>query len=581
MSLSQAQRIVRRYGGEALSVVQTNPYQLVMDVKGVGFATADRIALSLGFSQESEARAEASVLHVLRECAAEGHVYYPKIPLIQQCQKILQIDRQMISRAIDRLVDLGRLVVEEKLRPRASRRGTASVSGEEGIGGQSKVYLRTYYTAERGVSEMLRELQSQPRQAREIDVERAVAWVQKQMEIKLEQKQLEAVRTSLSSKVSVITGGPGTGKTTVIRSLMAVLSRAGFRPVLAAPTGRGARRMREATGCEAVTVHRLLEYNPAKRGFQRNRGNPLECDWLILDEASMVNLKLMYRLLKALPSSSSLVLVGDANQLPSIGAGDVLRDIILSRGVPAVELNEVFRQAEASRIVLNAHRIHIGLMPEFNPEGDFFFIRREQPEAVLKLILELCRDRIPRRFNMDPVADLQVLAPMYRGAAGVTRLNRALQDALNPGSDAIARGDRRLKISDKVMQLRNNYEKEVFNGDIGRIVELGPEKRSLTVSFDGRPVSYDYDELAEITLAYAISVHKAQGSEFPAVIISLLMQHYPMLQRNLLYTAVTRARRLAVLVGDEKALAVALRNTESRSRYTDLQVRLAVRSAEG
>ncbi len=557
-----AARIYKRYGDHAIAAVQENPYRLAEDVFGVGFLTADRMARAMGVPPESGARAGAAVVHVLQECAGDGHLYYPRIALIQRCQKLLEVEREIIGRAVDNLSQAGKVVVEEL--------GEAA-----GPGLDAAVYLPAFHTAEAGIASRLSLLQKTPRSFRTLDLPRALAWVQDRLEIRLADKQVEALRAALESKVAVVTGGPGTGKTTIIRALLAVLQAGGATALLAAPTGRAAKRMQEAAGQEAVTIHRLLEYSPREGGFRRNADDPLRCHWLILDEASMIDAVLMYHLLKALPPGSSLVLVGDADQLPSVGAGCVLRDVIASGRVAVVELNEVFRQAQASQIVVNAHRLNLGLMPVAREDGDFFFIQQEDPEAVVRVILRLCRERIPRRFGMDPVADIQVLSPMHRGAAGVTNLNRVLQESLNPAPARLPFGEAGLAAGDKVMQLRNNYDKEVFNGDVGRVEAVHPEERSVVVRYEDRPVRYEQSELPQITLAYAVSVHKSQGCEFPAVILPLVTQHYPLLQRNLIYTAVTRARRLAVLVGARKALAMALKNTDTQERYSGLRHRLA------
>ncbi|MBN2554106.1 MAG: ATP-dependent RecD-like DNA helicase, partial [Spirochaetales bacterium] len=567
-----AAKIYKRYGDHSIAVVRENPYRLALDMFGVGFLTADRIARAMGIAADSPSRAQAGILHVLEECSAEGHMYYPRTALIQRCQKLLEIDREIIADGLDCLAREDRLIVEEVPDRQA----------------EPAVYLPAFYRAETGIALLLSQLLRTPRETRRIDGEKAVAWVQERMEIVLADRQREALRTALESKVMVITGGPGTGKTTIIRALLLILKRAGVRFLQAAPTGRAAKRMQEAGGEEAKTIHRLLEFSPREGEFRRNPGNPLQCHWLILDEVSMIDALLMYHLLKALPPESSLVLVGDADQLPSVGPGCLLNDIIHSGSVPVVELNEIFRQAEASRIVVNAHRINLGLMPEKQPEAgdeegdeDFFFIRRENPEEVVRLILKLCLERIPSRFGMDPVEEVQVLSPMHRGPAGVTNLNLVLQDALNPRALEIAHGQQRFRQGDKVMQIRNNYDKEVFNGDIGRVESIDTGARTLAVRYEDKRVRYESTELDEITLAYAVSVHKSQGSEFPAVIVPVLTQHYLLLQRNLLYTAVTRGKRLVILIGTRKALAIALKNTDTHERYTGLRARLAAGPAVG
>ena len=550
-----AAKIYKRYGDRSIAVVQENPYRLALDMFGVGFLTADRIARAIGIRADSPSRAQAGVLHTLEECSLEGHLYYPHGALIQRSQKLLGIDREIITAAVDVLGREGKLIIEDQPDP--------------------AVYLPAYYQAETGIALLLSQLQAAAHAGRRVDTEKAIPWVQQRMDIVLADKQLQALETALTSKITVITGGPGTGKTTIIRALLYVLQRTGVRFLQAAPTGRAAKRMQEAGGCEAKTIHRLLEYSPREGEFKRNQTNPLECQCLILDEVSMIDALLMYHLLKALPPSSALVLVGDADQLPSVGPGCVLNDIIRSARVPVVELNKIFRQAEASEIIVNAHRINDGLMPVQHDEGEFYFIKQEDPEEVVRLILKLCHERIPARFGLDPVNDIQVLSPMHRGPAGVSNLNRVLQETLNPGTLELAHGERRLRRGDKVMQIRNNYEKEVFNGDIGRVESIDPEARVALVRYEDRRVGYEATELDEIILAYAISVHKSQGSEFPAVIVPVLTQHYLLLQRNLLYTAVTRGKQLVILIGTKKALAIALKNVDTRERYSGLRARLA------
>ena len=408
-----------------------------------------------------------------------------------------------------------------------------------------------------------------PKAIRPIDPDKALAWVQKQLDITLAARQVEAVKCALTNKVVVITGGPGTGKTTIINAILKIFAKARVKFLLAAPTGRAAKRMSEATGYEAKTIHRLLEYSIQKGGFQKDDKTPLKCDLLVVDEASMIDTILMHHLLKAIPPWATLILVGDVNQLPSVGAGAVLQDIIASRTMPVMELNEIFRQARESLIIVNAHKINQGLMPTLKPAGqkleDFYFIEQEDPEKVLGIILELVKERIPSRFGFDPIDDIQVLTPMHKGMVGAGNLNTELQQALNPRPDSLTRGGRNFRLKDKVMQIQNNYEKEVFNGDLGRIVRIDPESQEVIIDFDGRKVPYDYADLDEVVLAYACSIHKSQGSEYPAVVIPILIQHYVLLQRNLIYTAVTRGRKLVILVGTRKALAMGIKNDKTKS----------------
>ena len=442
------------------------------------------------------------------------------------------------------------------------------------------VYLARFHVCETGIARRLKGLVTGTRSIRDIDTDRAVDWVQRQLSITLAENQTKAVAWAIENKVMVITGGPGTGKTTIINAVLKIFSRLKVAIMLAAPTGRAAKRMSEATGFEARTIHRLLEYSFQKGGFQRTEDKPLDCDVLVIDEASMIDTLLMYHLLKAVPPFATLILVGDVNQLPSVGAGNVLADIIASSAVPVVTLDKIFRQARVSQIVVNAHRINQGRTPAVHtgpatdPANDFYFIEQEDPEKVLENILELCKRRIPQRFGFDPVDDIQVLTPMHRGSVGAGNLNQQLQAALNPGEGGVTRGERTYRVNDKVMQIRNNYEKDVFNGDIGRVAAIDWERREVTVTIDGREVGYEFADLDEIVPAYAVSVHKAQGSEYPVVIIPIVTQHYILLQRNLIYTAVTRGKNLVVIVGSRKAMAIGVNNNKTRQRYTRLRHRL-------
>ncbi len=440
------------------------------------------------------------------------------------------------------------------------------------------VYLTRFHVSETGVAENMARILSTRKKIRLIDGDEAIERVQKKIKLVLAQKQIEAIKGAISDKVMVITGGPGTGKTTIINAIIKIYEEVGARILLAAPTGRASKRMTEATGYPAKTIHRMLEFSLQKGGFQRDHDRPLEVDVLILDEVSMIDMILMHHLLKAVPKESTLIMVGDVNQLPSVGAGTVLKDVIESGKVPVVELNEIFRQAGESRIIINAHKINNGLIPELGQERegleDFYFIEQDDQEQVLEIIKELVINRIPRRFGLDSIDGIQVLSPMHKGIVGTGNLNTVLQDRLNPSKIMLIRGDRNFRLNDKVMQVRNNYEKEIFNGDIGRITEIDPENQKVTVTFDCLPVLYDYSELDEIILAYAISVHKSQGSEYPAVVIPILSQHYVLLQRNLIYTAVTRGKRLVVIVGSKRALAMGIRNDRVMQRYTRLAERL-------
>ena len=562
-----ASRIYRQYGNEAIGVVRENPYRLATDVFGIGFVTADKIAEKLGFARDSELRAEAGILYVLHELTGEGHVYYPGEPLLDRCREILDIDREIIARAIAVLAEGKQIILE-------------TLPCDPGAPGENRkaVYLAGYFLAEKLLAHNLRVLIESPRAVKKIDADKAIPWIQEKLAISLAEKQIEAVRAVAGHKVLVVTGGPGTGKTTIINAMIRIFAGLRTKILLAAPTGRAAKRMTEATGHEARTIHRLLEYSFQKGGFQKDAESPLDCDLLIVDEASMIDILLMHHLLKAVPTRATLVLVGDVNQLPSVGAGSVLREIIASQAVPVIELNEIFRQARESSIIVNAHRINQGQMPNLqsSPEklDDFYFIEQEDPQRVLELIITLVRERIPKRFGLDPLDGIQVLTPMHRGIVGGENLNIELQKALNPGEEGVSRMGRCYRIGDKVMQIMNNYDKEIYNGDIGRIVDIDTEGQEVLVSIDGREIPYDFSELDELVHAFAVSIHKSQGSEYPAVVIPILTQHYILLQRNLLYTGVTRGKKLVVIIGTKKAMAIAIRNNKTQERYTLLGERL-------
>jgi len=567
VSSGYAIKIFKQYGDRAIAVVKTNPYRLAQDIFGMGFVIADTIAQKLGFAKDSEVRVQAGILYVLQQLSDEGHVYYPYDRLVEKSRDILEVERETVTQAF------GAIALEQKIAIEDLNKDL-----EEFRENNKGVYLARFHLAETGVARYLKTLMSAPKSIRPIDAEKAVAWVQDRLGITLALKQREAIKAATGQKMMVITGGPGTGKTTIIHAILKIFSRIKAKVLLAAPTGRAAKRMTETTGFEAKTIHRLLEYSLQKGGFQRNEEKPLDCDLLILDEASMIDLVLMHYLLKALPPQATLILVGDVNQLPSVGAGNVLKDIIRSGLVPVVELNEIFRQAKESLIIVNAHKINNGLMPALPAGGpeltDFYFIAQEDPQEVVKIIVELAKQRIPQRFGFDPLNDIQVLTPMHKGLVGTANLNLELQKELNPGAEDLVRGSRIFRLRDKVMQIRNNYDKEVYNGDIGRVKSIDSENQLLTVTYDDRDVAYDFSELDEIVLAYAISVHKAQGSEYPAVILPLLPQHYILLQRNLIYTGVTRGRKLVVLIGTAKALAMGINNDKPQHRYTYLGERL-------
>ncbi|OGL41773.1 MAG: recombinase RecD [Candidatus Schekmanbacteria bacterium RIFCSPHIGHO2_02_FULL_38_11] len=566
VSPAYSAKIFKTYKNQSISIVKNNPYRLATDIVGIGFKIADQIAQNMGIEKNSIERAKAGVVFVLKELAEDGHVCYPYEELKNECCKLLETEADVIESALGELERTKNVFIERR-----------SEYGEEKQ--EAMVYLLHFYMAESGVAEKIADLLRTPFEREIKDIEHELSNAQKGLNIKLADDQVKAIKNAVSEKVLIITGGPGTGKTTIIRSILGIYEKFGIRVILAAPTGRAAKRLSESTGREAKTIHRLLEYNPQKGGFGKNENSKLKTDMVVVDESSMVDIHLMYNLLKAIPETSKLILVGDIHQLPSVGAGNVLKDIINSGKAVVVHLKEIFRQAAGSMIIVNAHRINQGKFPIIpkNESGrlfDFYFIEEEDGEKIVKIIKELCVERIPERFKFNPIDDIQVLSPMHKGITGASNLNHELQEALNPGGVEFARGGRVFRINDKVMQVRNNYDKDVYNGDIGRVVEIDFEKQELKVLYDTGIVGYDFSELDEIYLSYAISVHKSQGSEYKAVIIPLLPQHYFLLQRNLLYTAVTRGKRLVILVGTKKAIGMALSNNKVQERYTLLRQRL-------
>jgi exodeoxyribonuclease V alpha subunit len=557
VSTSRAVRIYKTYGDEAVEKVRANPYLLARDISGIGFKTADDIARKLGIPEDSILRARAGLSQTLSEAGGNGHCALPKDVLLKNAAELLAMDSLILQRALSEM--LAKCDLEE-----------------DGITGEDLIFLPPIRRAEVEGASRLARLARGKAEYPEIDADKAIAWLKDKKAIDLAPSQAEALRRALCSRVLVITGGPGVGKTTLVNSILTLLRAKQVKCLLSAPTGRAAKRLSESTGLEAKTIHRLLEYQNS--GFSRNASNPLDCDLLVADETSMMDVQLMSKLLQALPARAHLILVGDVDQLPSVGPGAVLGDIIRSGAVPVVRLTEIFRQASSSRIIVNAHRINSGAMPESEKDSDFFFIEREEPESIPSTILELVAERIPKKWKLDPRSDIQVLCPMNRGSLGTTQMNRILQERLNPkrsGDPSVEKFGWEFRVRDKVIQTRNNYDKEVFNGDIGEILKIDDSEREVLIGFDGREVVYDFNELDEVSLAYAITIHKSQGSEFPVVVMPLAMQQYLLLQRNLVYTGITRGRRLVVLVGQKKALQNAVRNVSAVRRYTALEKRLA------
>lgn len=547
---SLAAKIHKRFGDNSLEIIQQNPFTLAKEVRGIGFKTADKMAQQMGIAQDHPLRIDAAITHFLYEKASDGHVCFPEEELVKETAQLLEVDPEAIKARIPVLIEAKEVF-------------------------QEKAYLfhPTLYQSEKGIGTELSRLKHTSAPLRPFDHEKALEWVQKELSITLAAQQKEAVLASLKEKVLVITGGPGTGKSTITKAILAISRHVTKRILLAAPTGRAAKRMNEITGFEAKTLHSLLEWSFVSGGFKRGPKMPVEGDLIIVDEASMIDTFLMYNLLKALPSKARLILIGDINQLPSVGPGNVLREIIESGFLPTFCLTEIFRQAKGSFITTNAHRINEGLFPELGGD-DFFFLKAEEPEELAEKILHLIKTRLPRRYHFDPINDIQVIAPMKRGPVGIEQLNHRLQEALNPQKEPFLIGGRRFHLHDKVMQLMNDYQKEVYNGDIGRIVKIDQSEQQILVRFDEKLVPYEINECDSLTLAYAVSVHKYQGSEAPCIIMPVHTSHFMLLQRNLLYTAVTRGRKLVVLVGSAKAIHMALGNNKVSQRHTLLKQHL-------
>ena len=558
---ARAVRIFKTYGVDAVQVMSENPYRLARDIRGIGFRTADLIAEKLGIEKTSMIRVRAGISYALMEAMSNGNCGLPLEELIPLSVKLLEVPDELIQTATELEIIDGTVIADT-------------------VVDTPCLFLSGLYHAEKGVADRFQHLVLGSLPWLNIDIDKALPWIEKKTGLSLAQSQIEAVRLALRSKVMVITGGPGVGKTTIVNSILQILAAKAVRLLLCAPTGRAAKRMKEATGMEAKTIHRMLEIDPKSFGFKRNEESPLACDLLIVDESSMVDVSLMHALLKAVPDQAAVLLVGDVDQLPSVGPGQVLADIIGSHVIPVARLTEVFRQAAQSKIITSAHRINEGQMPDLSKpanQSDFYFVPAEDPGLAVMRILDMVKTRIPKRFGLDPIRDIQILCPMNRGGVGARSLNIELQAVLNPaGENKVERFGSTFAPGDKVMQIENDYDKEVYNGDIGYVEGIDVNEGELTATFDGRAVTYLFGELDTPVLAYATTIHKSQGSEYPAVIIPVLTQHYAMLQRNLLYTGITRGKQLVVLVGQRKAVAIAVKNVSGRKRWSKLDEWLVI-----
>ncbi len=554
ISLSLAQKIYRRYGDAAIEVIRKNPYTISRDLFGVGFKTADKIAMSLGIAPDAPERVQAGIEYTLLELSDEGHVCYPKEDLAEQVGKRIDVSLELVQTCMERLLEEKRLM-------------------QHALEGRLFIWLKNNFFTEIGTAKELKRLLEGPCALRTVDKEKAIDWSEKKLDIQFAEEQRDAIDLSVSQKLHIITGGPGTGKSTITQAIIRITEKITDEIILAAPTGKAAKRMSQITGKRASTIHSMLEFDFTTGRFKRDGENQIECDLLIVDEASMIDSSLIYCLLQAIPSSARVIFIGDIDQLPSVGSGNVLKDLIASGVVPTTRLTQIFRQAYGSRIVTNAHLINKGEMPDLSvqKESDFVFISREKPEDIMRTLMELITTRLPKRFKHNPLSAIQVLAPMKRGVVGIDNLNHVMQATLNPTSVFIERMGRKFSPGDKVMQIRNNTKKHVFNGDVGFVRNFSKEDETMWVDFDGREISYEFSELDELILAYAVSIHKYQGSECPCIVIPIHTTHFKLLYRNLLYTGITRGKSLVVLIGSKRAVAIATGNDDVRQRYTGLR----------
>ena len=578
VSTSHATKIFKTYGNESIQVVQENPYRLADDIWGIGFRTADIIAGKMGFGEEKYGRLRSGIMYALNQLADEGHCYGTREQVLSAAGELLNVDEELLVMTLDEMMHQRDVIVEKAEVPVQEQEQAILTDSDNLLSGETQteeaIYLQPFFFSEIGTAKRLAAILRGMRSFR-VKTDGLLLRIQKKTGMHYDEIQQQAILAAVQNKVLVLTGGPGTGKTTTTLGIIAAYREAGARIILAAPTGRAAKRLSETTGMEAKTIHRLLEVKPPN-GYQRNEENPLEGDVLIVDECSMIDILLMYNLLKAVPDDMTLVLVGDVDQLPSVGAGNVLSDIIASGCIPVVKLERIFRQAQGSRIIMNAHRINKGQSIDMRGgrDADFFFAAQETPEEAADLIVKYVSENLPRYYHADPIRDIQVLTPMQRGIVGAVNLNQYLQDTLNKTRICLRRGGTEYRLHDKVMQIRNDYNKEVYNGDIGFISSVDTDERELTVNFEGREVTYDATELDELVLAYACTIHKSQGSEYPIVVMPFMMTHYIMLQRNLLYTGVTRAKKILVLVGEKKAVSLAIKNNKAVNRNTRLKERI-------
>lgn len=559
VSPTYAKKVFKTYGDKSIPTVQNNPYQLARDIWGIGFKTADQTARQMGFQPTADIRIDSGVEYVLSELSNEGHTCYPVDKFLEKAQELLAVEALLIDERLEAILADDRIVIE-----------SLEIDGQPIM----CIWLKPFYICEKGIVKEWKRLSTTPSLLRPIASDKAILWAQEKLTIELATNQKKAVAQSVLEKIQIITGGPGTGKSTITKVILLIIQQLTKKILLAAPTGRAAKRMAEITKMEASTIHSLLEFDFGINGFRKNHDNPLDCDLLIVDEASMIDTVLMYSLLKAIPSHAKLILVGDIDQLPSVGAGNVLQDLMATKKIPVAILTDIFRQAANSKIITNAHRINAGQFPDIKtePDADFFFIEKETPEEIVPLIANLVKKRLPKKYKLNPFDDIQVLSPMNRGIIGTRNLNLLLQKELNPSKEPLIKMGRTFHLHDKVMQLRNNYDKNVFNGDVGRIQKIDRIEQELYVDFEGEVVSYDFSDIDQLMLAYAVSVHKYQGSECPCIIMPIHTTHYMMLFRNMLYTGMTRGKRLVILTGTKKALSMAIRNNKVTQRYSGLEM---------